>query len=271
MDMRDVILLLSSLLDRIETDTETGKRKLVGNISETEWKALQQALRSLESPAADREDKQKTEMIMDSGKAQPEVANISITEINKAALEKTAPEDSDVILCLDFGTARSKAFATHFDNGSVTYLELGLGVRAGEDNLTYPVSSSLWIDENYRIYFGKEAISRSLQSKERRKRLDSLKQILSQGLQRDPDEVPLDDDMNPTSIRLCEGHALVLFLSYLTDLAVTELAERHQKSRYVSRRFALPFWDEERRVWGEGILRKYLAMAQIIGDTFHGK
>lgn len=252
-------------------DTETGKRKLVGNVSESEWEALQQALTSLGNPAANLMDTPRIEETIVPQKGELEAQSDFVSKINKEALERTEPENSDVILCLDFGTARSKAFATQFDEESITYLELGLGVRAGEDNLTYPVSSSLWIDENSRIYFGREAISRSLQSREGRKRLDSLKQAFSQGLKRDPDEVPLDDDMNPTRIRLCESHAIILYLSYLTDLAVSELAERHHKSRYVSRRFALPFWDEERRVWGEGILRKYLAMAQIVGDTFHGK
>jgi len=267
MDVRDIQLLLASLLDRIELDPETGKRKLVGNISQSECVALQAALKFLGDPAAIDLTSPKIEEIISIEKDTP-----NISKINLAALEREKPEDSDVMLCLDFGTARSKAFAIHCNEESVaTYLELGLGARAGEDELTYPVTSSLWIDENSRIYFGKEAISRSLQSKEGRKRLDSLKQAFSQGLQRDPNEVPLDEDMNPTSIRFCEGHAIVLYLSYLTDLATTELEERHHKSRYVKRRFALPYWDEERRVWCEDILRKYLAMAQIIGDTFHGK
>lgn len=271
MDARDAQLLLISLLNRIETDSETGKRKLVGNISDSEWGALQEALKSLGGSTVNSLDSLKVEENKDNEKGDTKASYISFCKVNKTALERTEPEDGDVVLCLDFGTARSKAFATQCNEESVQYLELGLGARAGEDELTYPVTSSLWIDENSRIYFGKEAISRSLQSREGRKRLDSLKQALSQGLKRDPDEVPLDDDMNPTSTRLCEDHVIVLYLSYLTDLAVSELAERHHKSRYVGRRFALPYWDEGRRVWGEKILKKYLAMAQIIGDTFHSK
>jgi len=274
MDTRDAQLLLASLLDRIETDQDTGKKKLLGNISDKEWEALQKALKSLDNTTPDSTDSAKAQDIIDVKQEEgPQTPVISTPIINKAALDRTEPEDGDVILCLDFGTARSKAFAIQcVEDSTPKYLELGLGARAKEVDLTYPITSSLWIDENSRIYFGKEAVSRSLQSKARRKRLDSLKQALSQGqLRGDPDEVPLDDDMNPTSIPLCEGHVIVLYLSYLTDLAVTELQERHHKSRYISRRFALPYWDAERRVWGERILRKYLAMAQIIGDTFHNQ
>jgi len=273
MDAKDARLLLTSLLDRIEMDPETGKRKLVGNISESECEALQEALKFLEGVTASGKEAPRAEEIKGTEKEGAKAPYVSVSKLNTAALERTEPEDGDVILCLDFGTARSKAFATQCDEGSLArYLELGLGARAGEADLTYPVTSSLWIDENSRIYFGKEAVVRSLQGKrEGRSRLDSLKQALSQGLKRDPDEVPLDEAMNPTGIRLCEGHVLVLYLAYLTDLAVSELAERHGKSRYVGRRFALPYWDEERRVWGETILRRHLAMAQIIGDTFHGK
>jgi molecular chaperone HscA len=268
MDTRDAQLLLKSLLDRVEVDPETGKKKLVGNISESEWEALQEALKSL---GGQTQGGSTVEEIKSAEEGKPKAKYVSISKLDMTALKETEPKDSDVILCLDFGTATSKAFAAECDGEFLKgYLELGLGARTGEVNLTYPVTSSLWIDENSRIYFGKEAFFRSLQAKEGRQRLDSLKQALSQGL-KDPDEVPLDEATNPTGTRLCEGHVLVLYLSYLTDLAVSELAERYHKSRYVGRRFALPYWDEERRVWGEKILRKYLAMAQIIGDTFHDK
>ena len=40
-------------------------------------------------------------------------------------------------------------------------------------------------------------------------------------------------------------------------------------SRYCARRFARPCWSEERNKWAEPLLRKMLAQAQILADTFH--
>jgi len=167
----------------------------------------------------------------------------------------------------------SKAFATVRENdGEVSFLELALAKQAGEDGLVYPVTSSLWIADDGRIHLGKAAVEKSLHASPiERKRFDSLKQQLSQGLTQNPDEVRLLPAVNPTDVPLTEADAIILYLAYLTDLALTDLSERHGRSRYVRRRFALPCWDQGRRAWGEALLKKYLSYSQVVADTFHGK
>ena len=79
--------------------------------------------------------------------------------------------------------------------------------------------------------------------------------------------------MNPTSVELTYEDAITFYLSYLTDLAVTQLEEEKKiGSRYVKRRFTLPWWkDERQRRWGAALMARVLARAQIAADTFHGR
>lgn len=58
--------------------------------------------------------------------------------LNLAAIERDRPGDPDVLLCLDFGTAMSKAFAFVPPMG---YIDLALGRAAGGRG--YPVPSSV--------------------------------------------------------------------------------------------------------------------------------
>ena len=77
----------------------------------------------------------------------------------------------------------------------------------------------------------------------------------------------LDNDVNPTSVPLTIEDAITFFLAYLTDLATTELAKKIG-SRYVRRRFTLPWWREEQRRWASRLIARSLARAQILADTF---
>lgn len=192
-------------------------------------------------------------------------------DVRKLAAERRAVTPlAGAVLCLDFGTARSKAFATTQTGRSV---ELGLGKRAGEDQAVFAVSSTVWIEEEGIIFAGPSAVSRSRRVGVKHRPFGSLKQELSQGdMSNPPDRTRVPADMNPSSVPLTFGHMITFYLAYLTDLAETELAERGDGlTRYVPRRFALPSWSAERLKWGEELLRRYLARAQIVADVFHGR
>ena len=77
-------------------------------------------------------------------------------------------------------------------------------------------------------------------------------------------------DVNPTLFEFTKGELITLYLSFLTDLACSELAHR-DVSRYVLRRFAMPAWQTERADWADQLMRKMLAQAQILADTFSGQ
>ncbi|MDA3970514.1 MAG: hypothetical protein PF442_04125 [Desulfobulbaceae bacterium] len=308
MDKNIAELLLKNLLSRVVIDSETGQGTLSGVLSAMEIEALQVALELFTTPEAtdlqkiitpappiDKKTKPKEEPKIevelggdeekDESELEVKIETESVSQVkpraeiklNLASLEFKSPQDREITMCLDFGTAMSKAFAAMAEDGElVENLLLKLGHRAsnGESKDIYPVPSSLWISNNGDIFLGEEAINLSLQSDsfDNRERFDSLKKVLILGLkQSTPFQQPMSASLNPTDVPLSMGDAIIIYLGFLTDLACTELEEAHDCSRYVVRNFGLPSWDQERREWGEKLLQKMLIKAQIVADTFHGQ
>jgi len=275
--------LLESLLERVEGDGQGGKWKL-GTISNREKQALEFALHEL-TPAEIHVDVLKvvpvqsaaatsathatthpaTHIVMQEPEPVPEPEiPVRLTVLNQRSADLTEPEDRETTLCLDFGTAMSKAFAIR---GSDTPVELALGKRAGGSG--YPVDSSMFISDDGLLYFGPQAVQKGIDAAETgRTRFDSPKSRLSVGVQGDIMRIPVNQEINPTDIPMSEGEMITLYLAYLTDLATSEL-EAQSSSRYVLRRFARPCWDSARNEWAEKLMRKMLAQAQVLADTFH--
>lgn len=199
---------------------------------------------------------------------QPQVALVT------DALDRNTPDDPDVLLCLDFGTAMSKAFAQS-DDGQP--FELELGAQAGGEG--YAVPSSVFITDGGKVLFGFEAVDASQElSDSNRARLDSIKSWLSQRSDGNLDAYPLRAEMNPTQVKLTEGDLIRIYLAYLTDLAVSQVQTwsvedtKGPLSRYVRRRFAHPCWPSSaQKSWADRLMRHWMAEAQILADTFHGR
>jgi molecular chaperone HscA len=273
---------LESLIERIVSNPETGQKSLPGNLSKHEIDSLNFALQLLGGAPPEALDDKLTE-VDNADKEEQDVAeeltiakpvDVQVT-LNLKSLDMESPEDNNILMCLDFGTAMSKAFAVRYEEDYVLEnLPLQLGKRAlqGSQNI-YPVPSSIWIDDDGYFFFGERAVALSLQDDSgKRQRLDSLKRELIQGLVAgDPMKASLPEEVNPSGVAVSRGEAIVIYLSFLTDLACSELTEIHQRSRYVRRRYALPSWDQSRRKWGEEILKEMLSKAQIFADTFHGR
>lgn len=263
-------IMIENLIDRIEVNPQTGKRFLKGAISDREFEAIGFALALVGGDPVP---------ITPAGAVpvgEPEEVNIGQlivrpieVELNLASLKIDEPDNQSVTLCLDFGTAMSKAFATMGSDDQL--LGLPLGRRSGEPHMLFPVSSTLFFDRKGKIYFGYEAIKESLNEPDQgRLRFDSPKQHMSRG---DFDHIvdrPVGKDINPTSFEFTNGELITLYLSFLTDLACCELEER-DVSRHVLRRFALPCWQPERADWADRKMREMLAKAQILADTFSGR
>ena len=321
MEKEKAALLVTSLVDRLELDANSGKWRLNGVLSKFEKEALEMAASELaeatipepvaaapsaiEIAKAGIRDEVSHERGSASGDVSAEVivgvpkkptmeeragnlvnvlkdVNLILPDrdltvplvppkvpehlLNLKSVELGAPENAGVTLCLDFGTAMSKAFAMAGDEKPV---ELALGMRAGGSG--YPVDSTLFITSDGLIEFGPLAMSRSATAAESgRARFDSPKARLSMGQQGDIDNMPVGEEINPTDVPLSEGDLIILYLGYLTDLAVSELEDQGY-SRYVFRRFARPCWSEDRNRWAEPLLRRMLAQAQIVADTFKGR
>lgn len=188
------------------------------------------------------------------------------------SLKRKAPTDASVLLCLDFGTAMSKAFAST-DDGE--HLDLELGKAAGKQGYTLP--SSVFIGDDGKAYFGFEAVDKSGNIKEAgRERLDSIKSWLSLREEGDLDGEMLSDAYNPTGFELSEGDLIRIYLAYLTDMAGISLADwqvdEKGVDRYVLRRFARPCGKSPRQAaWVDELMKRLLAEAQVLADTFHGQ
>lgn len=286
MEMSSVCLLVESLLERIELDPTSGKFRL-GTISSKEKLALETLLAttsglvthveqsliqdSMAVPDAVSYEPMQPSLEAVKSDSAPDTSTppavpqveISVT-LDLRSIERTKPENPEVTVCLDFGTAMSKAFAIR---GESTPIELALGKRAGARG--YPVDSSLFISDEGVLFFGPQAMDLGTAAAALgRARFDSPKARLSMGQQVDINRAAIGKEFNPTDISMSEGEMITLYLGYLTDLATSEL-EAQGYSRYCSRRFARPCWSEERNKWAEPLLRRMLAQAQVLADTFH--
>lgn len=286
MNISEARLLIENLLDRIDQDPISRKFRL-GTISSGEKQALEILLGASpieESTAPSYPPPEPPEKgVVPHSQAQPVVPAVTPQEppatavkvavaipavaLNLTSLDKTLADNLDVTVCLDFGTAMSKAFAIE---GYSKPVELALGQRAGASG--YPVESSLFISEDALLYFGPQAVQLGNDAAALgRSRFDSLKSRLSMGQQLDIHKAPIKKEINPIeSTPVTEGELITLYLGYLTDLACSEL-EANGHSRYCARRFARPCWSDDRNKWAEPLLRRMLAQAQILADTFHGQ
>ena len=178
MDNKTAAILIESLMERIERD------QTIGSVSSLERRALLLALAALQGssatqaplaiePVAPATGTPATAEVVETAtptasgpvasaiievKAAEPVQAASLPEITLAltAIERDEVTDPEVLLCLDFGTAMSKAFATVFPD---KYLDLELGTEAGRQGYTLP--SSVFIGDDGKAYFGFEAIEMS--------------------------------------------------------------------------------------------------------------
>ena len=275
MNQISAALLLTGLIERIRHNRDVW-------VSKTELEALEFAKASLQSPVSHEPQPppppEENPPPPEESPPPPE-ENPPPPEENPPPPEEESPLvftslkanlEPGVLLCLDFGTAMSKAFAT----AGLKHLDLDLGTAAGQGS-SYTLPSSVFIDDDGKAYFGFEAIDVSQGLVDSgRKRLDSIKGWLSLSNERNLDNFSVKGDFNPTSYKITEGDMIRLYLAYLTDMAVTALGD-HQINgkkigRYAKRRFARPCWSEDRADWADRQMRNLLAEAQILADTFTG-
>lgn len=279
MDKNIASYLLASLVQRINRDQ-------IGSVSDQEKEALAFALGLLSDgpapagipsvpeqspnapPVGVGEQKSSAEQVAPKS-LPPPLPKVALV---LDALQRAVPSDTGVLLCLDFGTAMSKAFASTSDGEN---LDLELGKAAGKQGYTLP--SSVFIDDDGSAYFGFEAVERSWNLKEAgRERLDSIKSWLSLREEGNLDGEMLSDAYNPTPFKLSEGDLIRIYLAYLTDMAAVSLAEwlvdEKNVGRYVRRRFARPCGKNARQAaWVDGLMKRLLAEAQVLADTFSGR
>jgi len=208
-------------------------------------------------------------------------------ELNGAAFKRAGPDVGRIRLCLDFGTALSKAWVT--GRGANETLPLLIGKAAGGEGLTVP--SSIYIGEGGRIYLGADAERQHrAEAESARPRFDNLKRMLSEALVgTELRSLPLRAGIDPTQSGVTGGDLLILYFAWLTDLSETALDAALKATggkfsigkgdiRAVARRFAIPCFESAdgkqgvaRAQWAREVMTDALLRAQILADTLRGQ
>ena len=209
-------------------------------------------------------------------------------DLDLTAADFPGPEESDLRLCIDFGTAMSKAWAAGEEVDKS--IPLNLGSTVGEAD-SFVLPSTIFITGSGRIFFGNAAERQYRQELHSgRQPFDNIKRILSEAeIGQDLNEVPVDKTIDPTSSGITKGDLLLLYLGWLTDHALKalheavcmeegEITENEVTTlRSIRRRFAIPCFEnaideisqgEARSVWVKAVLCDAMLKAQVIADTF---
>ena len=172
-------LLLKNLLARLDADAATERPQFRGVVSDIERDALRSLLEDQSSGTPPpRSSTEPVGRLLAKGDAS---AQRSAVDLKTKALRLDSSPAPHWILSLDFGTAKSKAFAAT-DEEDPELLPLPIG-KADEDldGSVHEVSSSVWIADDGRLFVGSEAVRRGMNlGDSARRRLDSLKQQISQ-------------------------------------------------------------------------------------------
>ena len=290
-------VLLKNLLDRLQADAAADRPQFLGIVSDAEREALRVVLGAVGTPSpppparpVDTVERPEPaplpERVESTAVAEPPDEDVAepppaVVELNLDAVHADVSPPPEWVLCLDFGTAKSKAFAATAtddddDEEEPEFEPLPLGDDDGDlDGSKYEVSSCVWIDDDGRLFVGSEAVKRGMSyggEPTTRRPLDSLKQEISQV---DPEDGAaeldrkLPRDVDPTST-LTHTDAIMIYLAYFTDLAATAVARR-VGTRYVRRRFTVPCWQSTQRRWAAELLGISLLRAQVLADTFRGR
>ena len=284
---REAALLLKNLLARLDADAAADRPQFRGVVSDAEREALRELLggvgASRSSPPAPPVEAlvEPPEATQPTETAEPPEEDAAETtlpavDLNLDALSPDVSPPPEWVLCLDFGTAKSKAFAATDDEEDPELEPLAIGKDDEDrDESVYEVSSCVWIDDDGRLFVGSEAVNRGMNygaEPATRRPLDSLKQEISQVDPADGSaelQRKLPEEVDPTST-LTYADAVTIYLAYLTDLATGAVARR-LGTRYVRRRFTVPCWQSTQRDWAAELLGRSLLRAQLLADTFRDR
>lgn len=274
MDNTTAKVILSNLRERIEIGSD-GKYRLAGLITLKELEALDHFInevapepiaptRRLEPTAAEANEQPQ--------KFKPDPAQPVAPEIHLNLSTLSLPDsNADYRVCLDFGTAMSKATFVHDDDDDdlEDIQVLKLGVPGDQENIDeYMLVSSVLIDADGVLWFGQKAVEQSQKVTEGdHLRMDNIKRALSEG---NLGEV-LDSRFNPTSYLLTYEDIVLAYLSFFTwavNYAVLHDVDAAEVAPNFKRRFAMPCFPRVNARLVEAKLKQLLGEAQVLADTF---
>ena len=194
---------------------------------------------------------------------------------NREGLVPAAPTQlytGPVRLCLDFGTAMSKAFA--WDKDEDTPIPLKIGAAAGEPSSPYALNSAIFVTRDGLVLFGQSALQRAsdVSDPENHQAMQSIKDFLTVGSVTSDLQDPVPTVCNPGAHPITRKMVIALYLAYLTDSALLalrdDLGEEH---RDVPRSYTKPVFEPEFDEWATGILTECATVGQGLADRFSGR
>ena len=259
MDALEAKVLLRNLLDRIQR-LDDGTMNLPGVLTTKEVEALRYLI---------DDDRDPTPVILGNEHVEAPVdLKRENVELDLTSLGGDEPVEY-VRVCLDFGTAMSKATLIDDRDEGVEAIEvLQLGIPGDQQEVDdVMLVSSVYIDNDGMLRFGHAAFEKSLLEGDdgSRQRLDNIKRRLSE----DGWEENVGQLYNPTDIPVTYGDLVLAYLSYMTwtvNCCLEELGYR----KLVRRRFALPCFDGPKRRESIERLGRAVGEAQVLADTFGG-
>ena len=184
------------------------------------------------------------------------------------------PYTGPVHLCLDFGTAMSKAFAWNKDSDEP--MPLRIGHAAGEPGSSpYALNSTIFISrEEGRVFFGQMAVEHAAAvDHSHHQAFQSIKDTLTVGSKISLGE-HVSSPYNPGGHPISNKDVVALYLAFLTDSALLALREDHQESnRNVPCSYTKPVFvqDQDRDEWTTNILNECAALGRVLADRFSGR
>lgn len=296
MEKIEAKILLKNLLNRVD-EQEDGSRCIPGILTTDEIEALQIAIQLCDAvvpqipvdiapesvsepqpvPATIHPIPEFPDQVREKqGEADQDVIPVQAVDvkpridIDLSALSLPAPP-KNVRLCLDFGTAMSKATLVqdNDDTDAEDIHVLHLGVPGDQEEISeVMLISSVYIDNAGKLWFGKAAVDISMQEggDGSRRRLDNIKRRLSE---EGWDEIVVKA-LNPTDIPITYGDMVLAYLMYMTWAVNSCLEEMHYPWN-LPRRFAMPCLSGEKGRETVHRLRKTVGEAQVLADTFYKK
>ena len=175
---------------------------------------------------------------------------------------------ADLILCLDFGTSFSKAFACrNYDSDEVPEL-VDVDFGEHEDGTTrYFLPSELFIHDDH-VYFGIAARRQfEVVEADQDRLIDSPKQYMTLGTEvAELHQKPLRSEQDPSK-SLSQRDALVLYLAHLNRLAEISLQGGGIEGD-VRRRYAHPAWDDASAGANAKAMARIMAESIVLAKRF---
>lgn len=277
MNINEARVILSNLRDRIEADTD-GRFRLAGIITKYEIEAfdllISDALVEVAGDvSATTENEGYKPHEMPEPAAEPAVPASHEQEVELDLSSLSLPDsNSGQRVCLDFGTAMSKATLLS-DNEDADFEDirvLRLGIPGNQEEVDeIMLVSSLFIDRLGRLWFGQNAVEQAhALSDHDNTRLDNIKRWLSEGNL----STPVEPIHNPTMHEISYEHLVLAYLAFLTwtiNMALASDAADMKVPRNFKRRFAMPCFPRANAKLVEQKLMGLLGEAQVLADTFN--